>query len=144
MSRSQLFLRDVCPMCPWRLPAMEIHDLNKLHLNWLGSDLHLQYGGSAAAFSIDLLFTKKVYGGRGFDSLTHHNERLLQWDLQMPLGQQRVKAASSSLRRWWSTVERKEMNALNTGCNLPAPIYTSLQMRKILQRCHSFLISRFC
>lgn len=144
MSRSQLFLRDVCPTCPWRLPATEIHDLNKLHLNFLGSALHLQYGGNAVAFSIDLLFTKKVFGGRDFVSLTPHNESLLQWDLQMLLGQQTVKAASSSLRRWWSTVERKEMNAVNTGCNLPIPIYAWLQMRKILQRWYSFLISHFC
>lgn len=78
---------------------MEIHDLNKLHLNLSGSDLHLQYGDNAVAFSTDLLFTKKFFGGRDFHSLTHHSESLLQGYLQMLLRQQRVKA-SSSLRRW--------------------------------------------
>lgn len=57
---------------------MEIHDQNKLHLNFSGSDLHLQYGDNAAAFFIDLLFAKKLSRGRDFYSLTHHSESLLQ------------------------------------------------------------------
>lgn len=63
---------------------MEIHELNKLHLIFLGSVLYLQYGGNATAFPPTCCWLP----GRFLEaeaiachSLMHHNESLLQWYL---------------------------------------------------------------
>lgn len=119
LTRSLLFFTDVCPTCPSRLPAMEIHAL-KWHLIFLGSVLYLQYMEAMPLpfFSYLLLFTRKVFRGRGYClsfTDTPQWEFITDATRVASLDATQVAKGESSkwvLRRWWSTIERRaEMNA---------------------------------